>query len=44
MTHANVNQRQLELRHLPANDMQLYNIENDIKKKPFIDNINVYSP
>jgi len=44
MTHANVNQNsQLELRHLPSNDMQLYNIQNDIKKN-FIDNIIVYSP
>jgi hypothetical protein len=44
MTHANVNQNsQLELCHLPSNDMQLYNIEKNIKKT-FIDNINVYSP
>jgi len=32
--HVNVNlNSQLELHHLAFNDMQLYNIENDIKKQ-----------
>jgi hypothetical protein len=32
--HVNVNiNSQLELHHLPFNDMQLYKIENDIKKQ-----------
>jgi hypothetical protein len=33
MTHANINQNsQLELHHLPLNNMQSHNIENDMQK------------
>jgi hypothetical protein len=34
MTHANINQNsQLELRHLPLNNMQSHDIENDMQNK-----------
>jgi hypothetical protein len=43
MTYTNEN-RQCELCHLPFNDMQSYDIENENKNVTFIDETNIYSP
>ncbi len=44
-TYANVNKNsQLELHHLPFNNMQSYDIENNMKHISLVDNLNIYPP
>jgi hypothetical protein len=45
MIYANVNKNsQLELHHLPFNNMRSYDIENNMKHMSLVDELNIYPP